>query len=113
MLRGLLFWLEMLTFLLAVAVVLSSPVLLVTFVSRRRMHPTLARTILALSFAAAVAFQIWRMEWFDVWRHGFPGVPYLFTAFLPYMAVFAAIGWLVGGRMVRRRRNGCAEGRPS
>ena len=95
--RYLLFMLDLLTFLLAVAFALSAPLLLIVLALRRWLHPTAARALLASSFAAAVAFQIWRMEWFDVWRHGFPGVSYLLTAFAPYMLAFGCIGWWVGG----------------
>jgi hypothetical protein len=95
-------WLEMLTFLLGVAVLLSAPLLLVIFALRRWIPRTAARALLASSFAAAVAYQIWRMEWFDVWRHGFPGTSYLLTAFAPYMLVFGWLGWCVGGLVYRR-----------
>lgn len=100
--RYVLVFVELLTFLLAVAFVLSAPLLLVILALRKWLHPAVARSLLASSFAAAVAFQIWRMEWFDVWRHGFPGVSYLLTTFAPYMLAFGCVGWWIGGLVSRR-----------
>ena len=45
---------------------------------------------------------IWRMEWFDVWRHGTPPVGYMLAAFGPYTAALSATGWFLGGLIGRR-----------
>jgi hypothetical protein len=63
-----------------------------------------APLLLVVGFAAAAIYMIWRIEWFDVWRHGVPPVGYMLTAFGPYSASVAAAGWGLGALVVPRAR---------
>ena len=60
--------------------------------ARRRLAPSVVRGLLAEGFAAAAIYMIWRIEWFDVWRHGVPPVGYMLTAFGPYSAAWPRPG---------------------
>jgi hypothetical protein len=103
-------FLEMHVFLLAAGVFYSAPVLLGLLLVRNRVQRHMARALLAGGCAAGTAYMIWRMEWFDVWRHGFPSLSYLMTAFAPYMILSGAVGWALGrspfSSAARRDRSG-------
>ena len=58
-------------------------------VVRRRL-----RLLLALTFASATFYTLYRVEWFDVWRHGVPPVAYMLTGYGPYVSLAACAGWL-------------------
>jgi hypothetical protein len=91
--------LNFLTFFLVTAVILNSPLILLGFLLRRRVGRGIIRTLLALGFASSPAYWLWRMEWFDVWRHGVPPISYLF-GYLPYVIGFGVVGWFVGRLIV-------------
>ena len=92
------------TFLLFTALLYNAPLLLLVLAARRRLAPSVARGLLTAGFAAAAIYMIWRIEWFDVWRHGVPPVGYMLTAFGPYSAAVAAAGWGLGALVVPRAR---------
>lgn len=71
---------------------------------RGRLSPTGAKLLAAVAFTVGPAYVMWRMEWFDVWRHGIPSPSYIVTAYMPYLACFVAIGWAAGGRMLGASR---------
>ena len=79
-------------FLLGVALFYKTPLLLIVLASRRSMPRVAGQVVVAAGFAAAAAYMIWRMEWFDVWRHGQPSIGYLLTAFVPETAAIAVTG---------------------
>jgi hypothetical protein len=87
-------------FLLFWSLVLSAPVMLALLVARRRINRAAGCALLAVSFAAASSYKIWQMEWFDVWRHGVPGVSLLVIYGL-YAAVYGAIGWFIARAILR------------
>ena len=60
------------TLLLGAALVYNAPLLLIAAATRRRLPRNMARSLIAMGFAAAAVYTIWKMEWFDVWRHGRP-----------------------------------------
>ena len=95
-------FLTLYTFLLATALLFNAPLVLIVLAVRRRIAPA-PRGLLAAGFAAAAIYMIWRMEWFDVWRHGIPSAGYMLTAFGPYSAAVAATGWALGALMSRAR----------
>ena len=86
---------------LLISIALSVPVILVVVMARDHLGRRAGRGLIAASFACATAFMLWRMEWFDVWRHGTPSLSYLATGYLPYIAVFAICGWVLGGSVLR------------
>ena len=88
------------------ALAINAPLILVLVVIRRRLLRRTSAGIVALGFAAAASYMLWRMEWFDVWRHGIPSIDYVLTAFGPYAAGTGAVGWWLGGRIVPRERAG-------
>jgi hypothetical protein len=98
--------LPLLTFLLATALLVNTPVILALFIARRRLSRGAIRGIVAAGFAASTIYMIWRMEWFDVWRHGVPPLTYMIGAFLPYAAVLALAGWGLGALIVPRATMG-------
>ena len=91
--------LPILTYLLVVALVFNTPLVILCLLGRRWLAPLVVRMLIAIGFAAASGYVIWRMEWFDVWRHGMPSAAYLLTAYAPYVAVYAGIGWFIGSRI--------------
>ena len=97
--------LNLLTFLLVMAVLFNLPVVVAGFLVRKRFDRRYIRGALALGFAASTAYWQWRFEWFDVWRHGLPSIGYLLT-YVPYTAASALVGWFIGGLIARppRRR---------
>jgi hypothetical protein len=52
------------------------------------------RVITALTCAAATAYGIWRVEWFDVFRWGAPSAQ-LFAVYAAYISIAGVIGWFV------------------
>ena len=91
-------------FLLVISAIWSTPVLIVLLFARHRVNPWVARATMAVTFAAPCGYMLYRMEWFDVWRHGIPPVSYFVTAYVPYIGAFAALGWLLAAWVVPRSR---------
>jgi hypothetical protein len=91
--------LPILTYLLVVALVFNTPLVILCLLGRRWLNPTLIRVLIATGFAATTGYVIWRMEWFDMWRHGMPRASYLLGAYVPYVAVYGGIGWFIGSRV--------------
>jgi uncharacterized membrane protein len=88
------------TFLVAVALTWNAPLLAAMWLFRAR--PMISSAVVATGFAVATAYMLWKMEWFDVWRHGIPSASYLLGGYLPYIAGIGAIGWFSGGLVARR-----------
>lgn len=63
-----------------------------------------AKLLGALAFTVGPAYAMWRMEWFDVWRHGIRSLSYLVTVYTPYLACFAVVGWFAASRLARVTR---------
>src|SRR6187402_3821075 len=87
-------------FLFVWSVVVCSPVMLVLLCGRRRIDRVAGCAALGLAFAAASSYKIWRVEWFDVWRHGTPGASLLFV-YACYAAAYGAIGWFIARAILR------------
>lgn len=96
-----LFLLSSIVFLLLWTVLLSLPLIAVLALLRRRVPHTAASALLALSFAGAMFYTLYRAEWFDVWRHGAPSIRYVLAGYGPYLVVAAGVGWWVGGLIAR------------
>jgi hypothetical protein len=94
--------LDFLLYMIVTACIYSAPVIGLVFLTRRRIQRRIASGLLALAFACATAFSLWRMEWFDVWRHGVPPVSYMLAAYSPWLTVFGVLGWITGSLIVRR-----------
>jgi len=60
------------------------------------------RTATAMAFAAAAAYGIWRVEWFDVFRWGMPGLR-LLLVYGCYVGASGAIGWFLAALLTPRR----------
>jgi hypothetical protein len=86
-------------FLFLNALLLNAPVALVLWLARRRIALRTAQTVLACGFAAATFYMLYRMEWFDVWRHGMPSLASLAAGYLPWVAAAGAAGWAIAGRI--------------
>jgi hypothetical protein len=92
-------------YLLAMSLLYNAPLIVILWVAPDRIGPSIARCVAAIGFASGTGYALWRLEWFDVWRHGMPGVRYLMF-YIPYLGGAAAIGWGIGGVVARpgRRR---------
>ena len=89
-------------FLLFWSAILSLPVILVLVVGRRKVNVTAGCTALAISFACASAYMLWRLEWFDVWRHGILPVSRI-VIYGCYAAAYGVIGWYLAKAIVGQR----------
>jgi len=87
-------------FLFVNALLLNAPVALVLWLARRRIAPRTARAVLACGFAAATFYMLYRIEWFDVWRHGVPSLTYVARAYLPWVAASGLAGWAIARRFM-------------
>lgn len=96
-------------FVLAHAVVWNAPLLAGVWLFRHRVRGTLARIMVALGFSAVTAWLFWKMEWFDVWRHGIPSLSYLFGLYLPWIVAVGVAGWFLGGWVVRERHGSSVQ----
>ena len=92
----------LLSFLFVTACAFSVPVILVLLIGRPRLNGKLGRLLLATSFASATGYMLWRLDWFDVWRHGTPALSQVFI-YASYMAAYGAIGWFIAGKIDRVR----------
>ena len=84
----------LLFFMLATCVVWSAPIIVGLLVARRRISRPAGCALLAAAFASVTTYTLWRMEWFDVWRHGVPPLSYLLV-YACYASVFGTIGWFL------------------
>jgi H+/Cl- antiporter ClcA len=96
----------LLVFVLATCVLWGAPIIVGLFVLRRRISRPVGCALLAAAFASVTTYTLWRIEWFDVWRHGVPPLSYLLI-YAVYGSVFGAIGWFLArailpGRSVRQ-----------
>ncbi len=92
---------------LLVGLLFNLPVLASLWILRRRIPLRAARAVAAAGLLIWGQWALYRMEWFDVWRHGVPPVSYWLTSLLPFAVGLCAAGAVVGGTIVRDR-----EGRP-
>ena len=92
----------LLVFMLATCVVWSAPIIVGLLVARRRISRPVGCALLAAAFASVSTYTLWRIEWFDVWRHGVPPLSYLLI-YACYASVFGAIGWFLARAILPRR----------
>jgi hypothetical protein len=88
-------------FLFLAATAYSAPVILLVVLARSRISRRVGCGLIASSFAVSTGYMLWRMEWFDVWRHGVPPLDYL-AVYAIYIVVMAGAGWCIGSLMLRR-----------
>ena len=83
------------TYLLVWSLFYCAPLLLMVSMMRHRIRPLASAIVVSMGFAAATAVTIYKVEWFDMFRHGMPPVRYL-VRWLPWVAPYAALGWFMG-----------------
>jgi hypothetical protein len=88
-------------YIVAFSVLCTLPLGVALWLARRRVAPAFAQGVLAFGFSAAAAYVVTELEYHDVWRHGFPSVSYLLSAYLPYMLICGTGGWLLGAMLLR------------
>ena len=88
-------------FLFVTATAYSAPMILLVVLARKRIGRRIGCALIATSFATSTGYMLWRMEWFDVWRHGVPSLDYL-AVYAIYIGVMAGAGWCIGSLMLRR-----------
>ena len=84
------------------AIFYTAPLLLSLRLARRWIPLAAARSLAAAGLSAFAVLVLYRLDWYDVWRHGFPGVGYLAYSFVPIALAFAAAGAILGGVLARR-----------
>lgn len=84
---------------LAGALVVNAALIAALLFVRTRLDPRSSGLMLAAGFFAASVYVLWRMEWFDVWRHGIPPANYVLKSMGPYATPVALAGWLLGVRI--------------
>jgi hypothetical protein len=97
-------FLSLLIFLSIAALPIGAVTLALIWFAGGRISTTTAKLIGAFAFTVGPAYALWRMEWFDVWRHGTPSLSYLVTAYPPYLVGFAVLGWFAASRVARAAR---------
>ena len=80
------------------------PLALLLFLVRRWIHPLVPRVVLAIACSAATTYSFYRMEWFDIWRHGWPSIEYVLEVYAPYTLLFAGTGWLLGSLIAPKEK---------
>lgn len=94
--------------LFTAGIVLTLPVWGTMWLARRRLDGVTGGLVGGVVLLAWGEWSTYRMEWFDVWRHGNPGLRYWMTTVVPTGIAWAAAGALMGsaigrgGRGVRR-----------
>lgn len=81
--------------------VLNLPLLITLRPARHRFPLGACRCVAAVGMACWGEWLLFRMEWFDVWRHGVPGLRYWITMLLPWGIAWAAAGAVIGGCLPR------------
>jgi hypothetical protein len=94
----------LISFLAVAALPIGVAALALIWITGARLPALAAKLLAAVAFTIGPAYAMWRMEWFDVWRHGTPPLSYVVTAYMPYLACFAAVGWFAGRRLSRASR---------
>ena len=83
------------TLMFVVTLVQTSPAWAALALVRQRLGTQWCTLLGAVLFAVWGEWWIYRMEWFDVWRHGIPGWRYWLTVVVP-----AAVAWGTGGAVL-------------
>jgi hypothetical protein len=81
--------------------IFSLPTIAVVWWLRGRIARTTGALIVGLSFAAVSAVLFWRVEWFDVYRHGMPPLGYIVESMGPVVLILGLIGGCVGAILAR------------
>ena len=82
-------------------VVINVPLLTGLRLARHRVPLRAARWAAAIGFAAWGEWILFKMEWFDVWRHGVPGLSYWLFTLVPWGVAWASAGAVLGGTLAR------------
>lgn len=97
-------FISLLTVLAVAALPVGVAALALIRIARTHLSALAAKLLAAVAFTVGPAYALWRMEWFDVWRHGTPSLSYIVTAYTPYLACFAAGGWFAASSLSRASR---------
>jgi hypothetical protein len=89
-------------FLFAKALIYNIPTILFAVLARNRMPTWISRGLVALGFAASTGYWLWRVEWFDLWRHGLPSPSYLLKYAL-CVGIYGVAGWCFASRLPAMR----------
>jgi len=90
------FFASYIVFLLGWGLLLNLPLIAVLVLLRHKLPRQVPRVLLALCWAAGTFYALYRVEWFDVWRHGVPPLGYMLRAYGPYVLLAALVGWAAG-----------------
>lgn len=90
--------------LFTAGIVLTLPVWGAMWLARRRLDRVTAGLVGAVVLLAWGEWSTYRMEWFDVWRHGNPGLRYWMTTIVPTGIAWTAAGAVLGSAIGRRDR---------
>ena len=90
------FFASYIVFLLGWGLLLNLPLIAVLAFLRRKLPPRVPRVLLALGWAAGTFYALYRVEWFDVWRHGVPPFGFMLKSYGPYVLLAGLVGWATG-----------------
>ena len=79
----------------------SLPILGVVWWLRGRIARGTGAITVGVSFAVVAAILFWRVEWFDIYRHGMPPLGYIVESMGPVVLVLGLIGGCVGAVLAR------------
>jgi hypothetical protein len=81
--------------------VFSLPILGLVWWLRGRISRGTGALMVGLSFAAVSAVLFWRVEWFDIYRHGMPALGYIVESMGPVVLILGLVGACLGAMLVR------------
>lgn len=87
--------------LFTAGLVVTLPVWGTMWMARRRLDGLAGGIVGAVALLAWGEWSTYRMEWFDVWRHGNPGLRYWMTTVVPTGIAWAAAGAVLGSAIGR------------
>jgi hypothetical protein len=79
----------------------SLPTLGIVWWLRGRINRATGALVVGLSYAVVAAILFWRVEWFDIYRHGLPPLGYIVESMGPVVLILGLIGGSVGAILAR------------
>jgi hypothetical protein len=71
------------------AFVYNAPLILVARLARNRIGHLVCRSLIAIGCAVSTGYWLWRLDRYDVWRHGAPSARHLLSVHAPQVLISA------------------------
>ena len=95
--------LAMAMYLLLHALLNSAPLLLFVWFMRHRFSPVRSGAVIGVGLGTAAAIALYRMERFDVFRHGIPAAR-IMLGYGAWVLPYVVLGWFIGYRMATQQQ---------